>query len=133
MGQSAAPAAQNRFRGPQGLLKGKTPVSVDEMLPWLERYPNRSAAEQLRIGFLYGFLIPFVPSASPQLANNLQSSALYPYALRDKVSKAVNLGRIEGIRGIPPFSNLRISPLGVVPKKDSGKFRLIHHLSYPKG
>ena len=25
------------------------------------------------------------------------------------------------------------SPLGVVPKKNPGEFRLIHHLSYPKG
>ncbi|KAM4016896.1 uncharacterized protein ACNLHF_003047 [Anomaloglossus baeobatrachus] len=33
----------------------------------------------------------------------------------------------------PPFSNLRISPLGVVPKKEPNKFRLIHHLSYPAG
>ena len=26
-----------------------------------------------------------------------------------------------------------MSPLGVVPKKTPGEFRLIHHLSYPKG
>lgn len=26
-----------------------------------------------------------------------------------------------------------VSPLGVVPKKELGKFRLIHHLSFPKG
>ncbi|XP_031760883.1 uncharacterized protein LOC116412005 [Xenopus tropicalis] len=32
-----------------------------------------------------------------------------------------------------PFPNLRVSPLGVVPKKEPGKFRLIHHLSHPKG
>ncbi|KAM4661937.1 uncharacterized protein O3C94_010581 [Discoglossus pictus] len=32
-----------------------------------------------------------------------------------------------------PLNNLRISPLGLVPKKEPGTFRLIHHLSYPKG
>lgn len=32
-----------------------------------------------------------------------------------------------------PFIILGCPPLGVVPKKDQGKFRLIHHLSYPKG
>lgn len=26
-----------------------------------------------------------------------------------------------------------VSPLGLVPKKDPGQFRLIHHLSYPEG
>ncbi|CAJ0956117.1 unnamed protein product [Ranitomeya imitator] len=32
-----------------------------------------------------------------------------------------------------PMANLRVSPLGVVPKKEPNKFRLIHHLSFPKG
>ncbi|XP_052799424.1 uncharacterized protein LOC128231043 [Mya arenaria] len=29
--------------------------------------------------------------------------------------------------------NLRINPIGLVPKKAAGQFRMIHHLSYPKG
>ena len=33
----------------------------------------------------------------------------------------------------PPFKNFRCSPLGIVPKKVPSEFRLIHHLSYPKG
>lgn len=33
----------------------------------------------------------------------------------------------------PPLSPFWISPLGVVPKKVPGEFRLIHHLSFPKG
>lgn len=32
-----------------------------------------------------------------------------------------------------PFSNFRTSPIGLVPKKDNSKLRLIHHFSYPKG
>lgn len=32
----------------------------------------------------------------------------------------------------PPFETLRISPLGIIPKKTPGKFRMIHHSSYPK-
>ena len=31
-----------------------------------------------------------------------------------------------------PFVNLHFSPIGVVPKKEVGQYRLIHHLSYPK-
>ncbi|KAM9323990.1 LOW QUALITY PROTEIN: uncharacterized protein PAF06_020242 [Gastrophryne carolinensis] len=31
------------------------------------------------------------------------------------------------------MSDLVVSPLGVVPKKERGKFRLIHHLSFPRG
>ncbi|XP_063297730.1 apolipoprotein L6-like [Pelobates fuscus] len=33
----------------------------------------------------------------------------------------------------PPLVGLRVSPLVVVPKKEADKFRMIHHLSYPKG
>ena len=34
---------------------------------------------------------------------------------------------------MPPLSPFRVSPLGVIPKKTPSEFRLIHHLSYPKG
>lgn len=48
------------------------------------------------------------------------------------VSNEVELGRIVGPFMAPPFVNLRLSPLGVVLEKETGKFCLIHHLSYPK-
>jgi hypothetical protein len=41
--------------------------------------------------------------------------------------------RLAGPFSAPPFSNFRISLLGVVPKKTPGEFRLIHHVSFPKG
>ena len=41
--------------------------------------------------------------------------------------------RIEGPFVSPPFQNLHISPIGLQPKKNLGEFRLIHHLSYPRG
>ena len=34
---------------------------------------------------------------------------------------------------ILPLKNLRCSPIGLVPKKAPGEFRLIHHLSWPEG
>lgn len=40
---------------------------------------------------------------------------------------------IAGPFSASPFPNLQVSPLGLVPKKASGEFRLIHHLSYPEG
>ena len=41
------------------------------------------------------------------------------------------MGRIAGPFQNRPISNLRCSPIGVVPKKTSG-WRLITHLSYPQ-
>ncbi|KAM3932738.1 uncharacterized protein RB166_005767 [Leptodactylus fuscus] len=50
-----------------------------------------------------------------------------------KLRKEVALGRMAGPFASPPFEDLVVSPLGVVPKKEPNQFRLIHHLSYPKG
>ena len=43
------------------------------------------------------------------------------------------MGRIQGPFDAPPFINTVISPIGLQPKKTPGEFRLIQHLSYPKG
>lgn len=101
---------------------------VEKMVPWLNIYPAEEAAEQLFRGFLEGFFIPFVLSREPFF-----SARENPGVLVEKVGKEVSLGRVFGPFSDPPFSNLRVSPLGVVPKKEAGKFRLIHHLSHPKG
>lgn len=108
-------------------------MTVAAMEPWLDCYPCREAAGVLRSGFGQGFFIPFHLSWAPSFADNLRSAKELPWVLRDKIAKEVELGRIAGPYASPPFSNLRVSPLGVVPKKELGKYRLIHHLSYPKG
>ncbi|XP_077119507.1 uncharacterized protein LOC143775353 isoform X2 [Ranitomeya variabilis] len=110
-----------------------TTVSVERMGPWLDKYPNKSAAAQLRSGFSYGFFIPFNRSLESQSAPNLQSARELPNVLAEKLGKEIGLGRFRGPFKTPPFTNLRVSPLGIVPKKEVGKYRLIHHLSYPKG
>lgn len=56
-----------------------------------------------------------------------------PEIVSDKVVKELLAGRMAGPLFDPPFSNLHCSPLGLVPKKDPSKFRMIHHLSHPKG
>ncbi|XP_077113745.1 uncharacterized protein LOC143816266 isoform X2 [Ranitomeya variabilis] len=114
-------------------LHGITPVNVTAMGPWLSLYPNKEAAQQLDLGFKFGFFIPFNFSRETKSANNLKSAREFPEILRKKVQKEVELGRMAGPFTSMPFSNFRISPLGIVPKKEPGKYRLIHHLSYPKG
>jgi hypothetical protein len=42
--------------------------------------------------------------------------------------------RIAGPFSHAPFNPFAVSPLGLVPKKEHGRFRLIHDLSYsPEG
>ena len=53
-----------------------------------------------------------------------------PHIALEKVENEIQLGRIAGPFQYSPISNLRCSPIGVIPKKTSG-WRLITHLSYP--
>jgi hypothetical protein len=48
----------------------------------------------------------------------------------ESVEHEMFLGRIAGPFRLRPISNLRSSPMGLVPKKTSG-WSLITHLSYP--
>ena len=47
--------------------------------------------------------------------------------------KELSAHRLAGPFSDPPFETFHVSPLGVVPKKIPGEYRLIHHLSFPKG
>ena len=56
-----------------------------------------------------------------------------PEAVDAKLQKELEVHRLAGPFQSPPLSPFLISPLGLVPKKVQGEFRLIHHLSFPTG
>ena len=56
-----------------------------------------------------------------------------PDIVRQKITKELEAGRVVGPFQTVPFPDFRVSPLGLVPKKQPGEYRLIHHLSYPEG
>ena len=66
-------------------------------------------------------------------SQNLKSAKDNPTSVTEKLSKELTAGRIVGPFDVPPFDPFRVSPLGIIPKKSPGEFRLIHHLSYPAG
>jgi len=67
------------------------------------------------------------------LAPNLLSAKQHPQIVDRCLNKELANNRLARPFSSPPFKHFRISPLGLVPKKVPGEFRLIHHLSYPKG
>lgn len=99
---------------------------------YLKSY-DKSLTDTLVTGFSSGFHLGI--SGDPPIAEprNHISALNNSSKVSEKLSKELALGRISGPFTQPPFSNLSVSPLGLVPKKDPGKFRLIHNLSYPKG
>ena len=68
----------------------------------------------------------------PRSSKNLPSATANPSVIDENLGKGVVLGCTVGPFTSPPFKNFQVSPIGLVPKKHSGKFRTIFHHSYPK-
>ncbi|CAH3139098.1 unnamed protein product [Porites lobata] len=113
-------------------VKLPTPVQADRLILLLDGY-DHSTVEFLRCGFTEGFSIHFNGDLTEIVSKNLLSAIQQPAVVEAKLSKEIDAGRIAGPFKTPPFPKFRVSPLGVVPKKVPCEFRLIHHLSYPKG
>ena len=69
---------------------------------------------------------------SPRFSNNLPTALLNPEVVSANLNDEVSKGRIMGPFSTPPFTKFQVSPIGLVPKKHSYKFRTIFHLFYPK-
>ena len=87
----------------------------------------------LSTGFKFGFRHHFRGDRISFFANNLISAQQNPEIVSAKISKELAGGRLAEPFDSPPFPNIRVSPLWVVPKKAPGEYRLIHHLSFPRG
>lgn len=131
-------AAQDRLGPGKGMLeevlrKGPSPILLSGLEFWLGRYPDREAARFLWEGFVSGFSLPIAESMVVSSPRNLKSARDFPQVVQQKVEAEVRLGRMCGPFATPPLPDLCISPIGVVPKKVPGKYRLIQHLSFPHG
>ena len=102
------------------------------MLPLLHGY-DAHVALTLSNGFSQGFPLYFNGVPLSFCSKNLLSALQHPNVVSAKLTQEVKAGRISGPFDTPPFKNFCVSPLGVVPQKTPGEFRLIHHLSFPKG
>lgn len=111
---------------------GITPIKVDLLLSYLKNYTCTEDAKILADGFVNGFNLQFEGARVTNNCENLLSVKQNPQVAWEKVMKEVSLGRIAGPFDTCPISNLKLSPIGLIPKKD-GTWRLIQHLSYPSG
>ena len=109
-----------------------TPVNIRRMLPFLSGY-DHSIVQLLESGFTFSFPLHFDGPRCSQEAPNLLSAIQNPKVVSAKLSKELDAHTLAGPFSSPPLLIFRISPLGLVPKKVEGEFRLIHHFSYPRG
>ena len=107
-------------------------IKVDRLKILLSDY-QVDLARYLIQGFTTGFSNPFLCRKFPFESPNLKSALANPKAVALKLTKELEAGRIVGPFSCPPLPSFHFSPLCIVPKKDPSEFRLIHHLSYPRG
>jgi hypothetical protein len=108
-----------------------TPVKIEKLSFWLKGY-DESEKQFLENGFTNGFRIPYTGKRQFRTSVNLKSAQINPGVLISKIACEVAAGRVAGPFIDPPFLNLQVSPLGLVPKKEEGQYRVIHHLSFPE-
>lgn len=113
-------------------VPAKTPINIPNLERELQSYPSSDKTDIIQ-GFKFGFPLHYTGQRQFRMSKNLKSANKYPEVVRTKIEKELSEGRIGGPFSFLPMPNLRISPLGLVPKKNSADFRLIHHLSYPEG
>jgi hypothetical protein len=87
--------------------------------------------EFLLNGFRFGFKIPYMGPQRSRVARNHASAVDNPQIVSKMISEELSKGRIAGPFINPPFTDFQTSPIGLVPKKEPGSFRLIHDLSFP--
>ena len=109
-----------------------SPVNVPRFSTYLQGYDS-TLTTYLTQGFSSGFRL-FSTLITPPVSSytNHPSVSNNPVQVSDKLSKELSLDRIAGPFSKPPFPNFVTSPLGLVPKKNSLDFRLVHDLSFHK-
>ena len=112
-----------------------TPIRANKLHQFLKSasYPEHLTRNLVK-GFEKGLSLGYQgPRDGSSEAKNLKSRNSAPEIVQNKLDKEIAKGRISAGYDIPPYSNFICSPIGLVPKKVHGEFRLIHHLSFPKG
>ena len=97
----------------------------------LEDHPDQFLVLTLCNTFKYGADIGYNGLRFARFSKNLPTALAQPDIVHENLSKEVALGRLAGPFSTP-FRNLQVSPIGLVPKKHTNKFRTIFHLSFPK-
>ena len=118
------------------LSRVSTPLMIKAWKSALRQHPDADFARYISDGLYYGFHIGVQPGHRLCPAGaNMPSARDNPQIIEDYLQKELRVGNILG-----PFQpsdlspSLHINRFGCIPKKhQSGKWRLITDLSFPKG
>ena len=113
-------------------LTPPTPIDINTLASFLQGHPDPTIVNHLLSGFSQGFKIGYSGPRAPKEYSNLPCANSNPSIIDKNMLKEVTLGHTAGPFCSPPFPNLQVYPIGVIPKKHSSEWRTIFHLSYPK-
>ena len=119
-----------------------TPVRADVLEVMLVNYDYDTALFLVK-GFRYGFrlhlditvkaiVLLMNEDQRAKVIKNHGSAILNKIAIQAKLDTELLAGRMIGPFEVSPFPYYIVSPLAATPKKNTGKYRLIHNLSFPK-
>ena len=98
----------------------------------LREHPDRIFVTKLCSYLKTGTDIGYTGSRTARFSKKLPTALAMSEIVSENLAKEVALGRVAGPFSTPPFPTLQVSPIDLVPKKHSTKFRTIFHLSFPK-
>ena len=116
----------------QNSTKITTPIKVDNLKPLLDKY-NMEATDKIVSGFEVGFRLGSEQTCfSIDTPKNHSSALNQSKIVSEKNETEIKLGTYKGPFRTPPLNYFVTSPLGMIPKKEIGTFRVIHDLSFTK-
>ena len=113
-------------------LTPPTHIDINNLASFLQGHPHPTIVNHVLTGFSQGSKMGYSGPRAPKEYSNLPCANTNPYIIDKNMLNEVTLGHTAGPFRIPPFSNLQVYPIGVIPKKHSSEWRTIFHLSYPK-
>lgn len=100
-----------------------------EGLSYRAHFPDECA--RILTGIVHGVPVDFVGDRTiDRFGPNLKIDPAHVSRVTDVIRADVKAGKKAGPFARKPFPAMCISPIGAVPKKDSEKVRVIHHLSF---
>ena len=119
---------------PECLSRINTPLVVDEWEKFLNHHPDREYGDYLLRGMKEGFRIGFryADCVCKRAGSNMKSAADHPEVVDRYLATEVEQGRVVPLdqEALPAC---QVSRIGVIPKSQPGRWRLIVDLSHPKG
>ena len=110
----------------------QTPLRHSQFESKLAKHPDKAWVSWLLRSITDGVSIGYQNTRCTVIGRNLPSSFIHPAVIEAELTNKVSAGRMAGPFPLLAVPNVRCSGLGVVPKK-GGKYRMIMHLSAPRG